>query len=388
MAEKPKFIKHLAEHRSGRSGRSDRGGRSGRSGRSDRGGRSDKQKSEQPVNLELLKKQAMLVLKGKYEKAMEQGKKFRNDLDIEKAREKLNEARGCIEKIKDLKDKEPLIDELEEIIGPVAETHEEGDRTISEISATTPEGKEIKIELKKEAKHWNEFYEETGVDWAEAIPEDIKITAEEEKEMKRLIEELGFDKIIIIPDGLVGEPEFEEYEEEVEDPKTKVKKMETKLRVKKADQKYIDLHEKMSVGYADTYQGNNYKKDGGIGATKDKRKGLRIILTKEVQTLGEDELLKATKGKSIKDLEKGVTGLTEAEYLVWQKEYNKETGQHLDDWNKENVWTWLAGSERPVSGRVPVAYWFTDDDQVGFSSHATTNQVEYFGCRLAGSFKL
>ena len=109
-----------------------------------------------------------------------------------------------------------------------------------------------------------------------------------------------------------------------------------------------------------------------------------------MQTLSEDELLKATKGKSVEDLEKGVfkekqvTGLTEAEYLVWQMECHKRTGKHLD----ESACTWLAESERPVSGRVPNANWLTDDDQLVFYSFATSDQNGSLGCRLAGSFLL
>ena len=253
---------------------------------------------------------------------------------------------------------------------------------IDKISATTPEGKEVSFELREMAQYWNKFYQDEGIDWAEPIPEDISIAQEQETEMKRLITEFGFDKMMIVPDGLVGEPEFEEYEEDGE----------TKVRLVKPDQKYIDLHAKMSEGYVETYQAGNYKEDGGIGATKDKRKGLRIILTKQVQELKDDELFKQTLDKSIEDLEKedgifaekGVTGLTESEYLVLQREYFKETKKHLDEKN----YTWLSASSRPVSARTPNILWHPEDQYLCVYSDGHSHRFDFLGCRLVGSFEI
>ena len=364
--ERPKYIKHLA-------GGGDKEGIN--PAERDVAGRNVKETIGQ------LKRRVFRILIKKYEEKMKSAQAA-EDNNLAEARGFLKQAGEYLEKIKDLKDREPMIDELEEIAGPAEPV---GDRVIGEINGRTPEGKEIRFELREQAKYWNKFYQGEGVEWAEAIPEEIKITPEQEKEMKRMIEELGFDQMIIIPEGLTGEAEFEEVVD---------KDGETEIRLKKADERYIKLHAKMSFGYKETFQGDDYKADGGLGASRDKRKGLRIILTKEVQTLGEDEIFRETKGKSAKDLEeevfkeKQVTGFTESEYLVYQREYHKRTAKHLDDCHKENCLTWLPGSERPVSGRLPSASWNADDVQLEFSSVAPALHSVHLGCRLVGSFKV
>ena len=312
-------------------------------------------------------------------------KEIKNRLKELKSPELIKEREIFVRDLAEMKMKARKLFEDLELTDSGVDPSERGDRAIGEINGRTPEGKEIRFELREQAKYWNKFYQGEGVEWAEAIPEDIKITFEQEKEMKRMIEELGFDKMIIIPEGLTGEAEFKEVVD---------KDGKTEIRLKKADERYIKLHAKMSVGYEETLQSDNYKTDGGLGASRDKRKGLRIILTKEVQTLGEDEIFRETKGKSAEDLEEGVfkekqvTGFTESEYLVYQREYHKRTGKHLDDWQKENCWTWLPGSERPVCGRVPFALWDTDYDRVAFNSNAPASHYEDLGCRLVGSFKV
>ena len=249
---------------------------------------------------------------------------------------------------------------------------------IDKISATTPEGKEVSFELREMAQYWNKFYQEEGVDWIEPIPEGIVITLEQEAEMVRLITEFGFDKVMIIPEGLVGEPEFSTD-------------ANGKVELVKPDQRQIDLHKKMTAGYNETWQSALYKKDGGIGATTDKRKGLRIILTKQVKALEDDKLFKQTINQSIEDLEKqgglfqanGVEGLTESEYLILQREYYKQKKQHLD----EKHYTWLSASSRPLSGRVPHADWLPGGQYLDVYSFSHSYRDVFLGCRLVGSFE-
>ncbi len=86
------------------------------------------------------------------------------------------------------------------------------------ISATIKEGqdkgKEVTFNLLEQLKYWGEFYKNEGVDWVK-LPSHIEITAEQAKEMKRQIEELGFNKMIIIPEGLADTGEKYEKEEKV-----------------------------------------------------------------------------------------------------------------------------------------------------------------------------
>ena len=270
------------------------------------------------------------------------------------------------------------------------------------IETKTPEGMEVRFELREQLEYWKKFYKDHGIDWIN-LPDKIAITEEQAEQMKQLIEKLGFNKMIIIPEGLVGEPEIEEYEEKGE------------KRVIKPAEHYEELHElmtnkatKVSKKYEKSWESDNYKDDGGFGGSQDLRQGLRIILVKDVKDLNEDELHKKTLGASVvQDLKKPdepylegkgglletiqkeyevaeLSGLTESEYLVYQLDYFKRTGQHLD----KIGWTWLSASRRPASGRAPYVGWGSGDDRLGFCSFSLVFRGGNPGCRLASSFSV
>ena len=253
----------------------------------------------------------------------------------------------------------------------------------------------IEIDLEKELALYREFYKRNKIHWIK-LPDHISVDTKTKKQMIKLIETTGMNWLAIIPDGLTGEPE---YEEEVEDrhaalamtgaalAMTKVKRQV----LKKPAEHCEELHELMSEGYKNkTYF--YYNDDGGIGASVDSRQGLRIVMARKAKEITDDEKLKETLGKSIDDLEEkgglfetwGVSGLTEAEYLIFQRRYFEETKKHLD----ETLWTWLAASRRPRSGRVPVGGWDADTESLFFSSFTADYRVVFQGCRLAGSFLL
>src|SRR3989339_218733 len=202
----------------------------------------------------------------------------------------------------------------------------------------------IEIDLEKELALYREFYKRNKIHWIK-LPDHISVDAKTKKQMIKLIETMGMNWIAIIPDGLTGEPE---YEEEVEDrhaalamtgaalamtgaapAMTKVKRQV----LKKPAEHCEELHELMSEGYKEkTYYSGNYNDDGGIGASLDSRKGLRIVIARKAKELRDDEKLNETVGKSIDDLEAkdgmfekyGVGGMTEAEYLIFQRRYFEE----------------------------------------------------------------
>ena len=354
-------------------------------------------------DMESRRREAIDVLFGEYEALRAQAEKAVDD-DIEKARELVDQIENKLDEIEALKDNEAvLIDDLEKIIARASRTAHRGEgggsereaRTVSEVIGTTPkpESKEVRVNLAELARYWNKFYKDNKVTWVEPIPEDIKLTEAQATEMKRQIEVLGFDWPVIIPAGLTGEPEYEEVEEEEVDEKTKKKVKVKRLQLKKPAEHYKELHELMSEGYADkTFYGGNYDDDGGIGASVDKRHGLRIIMSKKAQELTEDKKLELTRGKSIDDLEAkggifemlGVGGMTEAEYLIFQREYFQETENHLD----VKFYAWLAASSRPRSGRVPDGSWNAGSERLNFDSNTTDFRDDHQGCRLAGSFLL
>src|SRR3989339_2043717 len=220
----------------------------------------------------------------------------------------------------------------------------------------------IEIDLEKELALYREFYKRNKIHWIK-LPDHISVDTKTKKQMIKLIETTGMNWIAIIPDGLTGEPE---YEEEVEDrhaalamtgaalAMTGAAPAMTKVKMpvlKRPAEHYEELHELMSEGYkSKTYYSGNYNDDGGIGASVDSRQGLRIVIARKAKELIDDEKLNETMGKSIDDLEAkdgmfekyGVGGMTEAEYLIFQRRYFEETNKHLD----ETRWTWLLGGRR------------------------------------------
>ncbi|MBI5229947.1 MAG: hypothetical protein HY981_01455, partial [Candidatus Magasanikbacteria bacterium] len=153
--------------------------------------------------------------------------------------------------------------------------------------------------------------------------------------------------------------------------------------------RYAKLHQLMSTGYAETYQGGNYEHEGSFQGSEVKTTKLRIILTKDIQNLADDLLFKETINKSIEDLEadprfKHYTGLSELSYLIYQRDYFKRTGKHVDD----KGWTWLPESTWQLSGRVSYAVWVPGVGQLYFGSNARGYRGGVLGCRLAGSFEI
>ena len=261
---------------------------------------------------------------------------------------------------------------LQETSPNTAESTEPNPSLTATVKEGKDKGKELSFDIIKELKHWSDFYQTTGIDWV-TLPDTISLTPDQTKEMTRLME-LGFDKMLIIPNNLVGQPNIKGD------------------KLAKPAAHYDDLHKKMSEGYTGTWYSDNYKSDGGIGASKDKTTSLRIILTKDVQNLKDDELFKQTLGKSVDDLTNKdglfathqVHGLSESEYLIYQREYFNKTDKHLD----EVGYTWLTESDRPLSGRVADVYWYPDSGQLRFNSNSRDSHYDDLGCRLAGSFEI
>src|SRR3989339_2158010 len=296
-------------------------------------------------DMESRRREAIDVLFGEYEALRAQAEKAVDD-DIEKARELVDQIENKLDEIEALKDNEAvLIDDLEKIIARASRTAHRGEgggsereaRTVSEVIGTTPkpESKEVRVNLAELARYWNKFYKDNKVTWVEPIPEDIKLTEAQATEMKRQIEVLGFDWPVIIPAGLTGEPEYGEEEVEETDSSTGVTTKVRRPVLKKPAEHYKELQELMSEGYqAETYYDD---RDGGLGASHDSRKGLRIVMARKAKEMTEDEKLDETVGKSVNDLEAkggifekyGVGGMTEAENLIFQRIYFEETKKHL-----------------------------------------------------------
>lgn len=84
---------------------------------------------------------------------------------------------------------------------------------IKNISAITPEGPRVIFEFSERLQYWKNYYKKQGIDWIE-LPEEISVCRQDAKKMKELIENFGFDYMIIIPQGLVSMTEdyYMDYE--------------------------------------------------------------------------------------------------------------------------------------------------------------------------------
>src|SRR3989339_1492367 len=69
----------------------------------------------------------------------------------------------------------------------------------------------IEIDLEKELEFYREFYKRRKVNWIK-LPDHISVDTKTKKQMIKLIEATGMNWFAIIPDGLTGEPEYEEEE--------------------------------------------------------------------------------------------------------------------------------------------------------------------------------
>jgi hypothetical protein len=318
------------------------------------------------------KKQAMEGLLKEYAAIKELALEARNSGKPAKGLELLEKAETVLETGERLQRGELTQEETNEILERYkVETKEETpDPT---LTATTPEGREISFDLKEQLETWRAFYQTHNIDWV-TLPETISVTEEQREQMQELMAQ-GFDKMLIIPEGLVDDPEI------TSDPKTG---KPTSIK----NEKYEKLHNLMTKDYNPTSTGSNYDQDGKFQGSKDQTMKLRIILTKDIQNLEDDPLLRATLNKSMDDLNANeltrYSGLSESVYLVYQREYFKRTGKHLD----EKGWTWLPGSSRSLSFRLPCAYWGPAFARLCFDSDTAGYRSGSLGCRLAGSFEV
>src|SRR3989339_225390 len=69
----------------------------------------------------------------------------------------------------------------------------------------------IEMDLEKELEFYREFYKRRKVNWIK-LPDHISVDTKTKKQMIKLMETTGMNWFAIIPDGLTGEPEYEEEE--------------------------------------------------------------------------------------------------------------------------------------------------------------------------------
>ncbi|MBP6911928.1 MAG: AAA family ATPase [Candidatus Pacebacteria bacterium] len=202
------------------------------------------------------------------------------------------------------------------------------------------------FEIEKKLDEFISFYQQNNID----VPPDFEQTIKEiwsrnANEIQKAIEENGFDDILLMPENMP----------------------------------LPDLHNKMTEGYTETWQGDNFKSGGSFaGAKSEKVDKPRIVLVHKTQNLKDNpELAKTLNIKGGDAIKSEI--LTLEDYLVFQRKYFKETGKHLD----EDGWTWLATKS---GARLVTANWDPSASRVGVFASGLGYQDESFGARPSRSF--
>ena len=207
----------------------------------------------------------------------------------------------------------------------------------------------ITLDIEKALESWITFYQEYAI----SLPHDFKeriqdIWLRNADAIRESVESHGFDHLLLIPEGL----------------------------------SLPDLETKMSQGYNATFQGENFKAGGSFPGVKEVVSQTRIILIHQskARNLGDRPELKATLGKTAQTFIDQGEQLTLADYLIYQRQYFKETDKHLD----EIGWTWLPGSKS--GARFVDAYWIPGNRKLHVYADDAGYSNDSLGCRLSRCF--
>jgi MoxR-like ATPase len=209
--------------------------------------------------------------------------------------------------------------------------------------------KNIELNVEEKLVEFISLYNEVNLD----IPSDFENTVREiwlrnSVEIQQVIEEKGFDDILIMPADLdIGE-------------------LSEKMRMQNG---YYD-----SISSSETISNLKGVPLQSFGIDK-----VRIVLVHKTQNLKDRPELKSTLGIKVEDIEIEKS-LSLEDYIIFQRKYFKETNKHLD----EDGWTWTPRTKsgarfvisnwRPGSGGLDV-----DADDAGYSGSG-------LGCRPSRYF--
>ena len=240
---------------------------------------------------------------------------------------------------------EKLIFELEKSIEPISVTATYAHKDWNNVETSET----ITIDFEKKLEYSVTFYKNHHIE----IPDNFReimsdIWSRNIDVIKKSIEEQGFDEILLIP----------------------------------GDTSVADLNLKMSEGYAETYQSENFKAGGSFEGVIEKTKEPRIVLIHKnnAQKLRDRPEFQKTLGQKAEDLIKSGQTLTLTDYLIYQRQFFEETGNHLD----ESGWTWTPGStvKNPGGGfRVVIAVW--RGGRLGVYADDPDDSSSRVGCRLS-----
>ena len=274
--------------------------------------------------------------------AVEKGDKDAETMAIKELNESLQKARVIKRKIEGVISPEP--------ISAIYTFKDEKGKEKSET---------IEIDFEKQLESFESFYEKHKIglplDFSEKM---VDIWERNREEIRKAIEENGFDTVILIPENLPN---------------------------------LTQINQKMSEGYTETWQSDNFKAGGSFEGVTDKESGARIILAHSTQHMKEHSILKETLGNKAEDLAKKGETLTLTDYLILQRKIFDETGNHIDTKHADGYcyWTWLPGSTvKNSSGVIRFVYanWNPDNGRLNVNANDPGDSLPYLGCRLSRCF--
>jgi len=234
------------------------------------------------------------------------------------------------------------------------------------IIAENKEGKEVLFDLAEIRRQWVQFYDTHGLSEIlkdhqghDTLPADIKLTPEQVDLLKAKAKE-GYTRMILVPAGVEGH--LQSLKENLTD----------------------GLAQDASNNPIPTFLSDNVKPNfpNQIQTTDPRRLGKAYLL----MTNPDAALYPGTKGQSADEIIRtfadqavNVSGLTLADFLIEERQYFDETGQHLVDWGK-NEWTWLLSS-RDVASRVLDAGWGPGSRRVRVDSRPSDDRSSLLGAR-------
>lgn len=172
---------------------------------------------------------------------------------------------------------------------------------------THPDNKaeNITFSLEEKLQESLDLYKKTNLELPPNFEDQIKEIWENNiEEIQKAIEKSGFDEMLLVPGNIA----------------------------------LTELNTKMTDVYNETWEDSDFKSGGSFAGAKSKNVDkTRIVLAHKTQNLKDRPELEKTLNIKGKDVKKDQT-LTLEDYLIFQRKYFEETGNHLD----EDGWTWLA----------------------------------------------
>lgn len=220
---------------------------------------------------------------------------------------------------------------------------------VNKIEATTPDGEWVEIHLQVVLESWKEAYKQAGVDWIE-LPDRLEVPEQQAERMQELIAKYGFDKVILIPDQINGNNEFE-------------------------DNKNYELTNQLLDGVDNITTTSRYRGAGGsISRVRDKRQGLRIVLMKKSESMDKSQLYIQTMGARYDKVQKTepfqepeISGLTLSEFAVWQWMHYNATSKFWG--GPDEIGLWLPESEFDTEDyQMPIALIKKGREKISFIS--------------------